>query len=75
MNLLPLEPGQTLLVNGAAGGVGLAAVQFALAGEATVIGAASEGNHEYLRPPVRSRQPTDPVWSAVCGSLPRTAST
>jgi NADPH:quinone reductase-like Zn-dependent oxidoreductase len=49
LNLLPLEPGQTLLINGAAGGVGLAAVQFALAGEATVIGTASEGNHEYLR--------------------------
>jgi NADPH:quinone reductase-like Zn-dependent oxidoreductase len=49
LNVLPLESGQTLLVNGAAGGVGLAAVQFALAGEATVIGTASEGHHEYLR--------------------------
>lgn len=49
LNLLPLEPGQTLLVNGAAGGVGLAAVQFALAAGATVIGTASEGHHEYLR--------------------------
>ena len=49
LNLLPLEPGQTLLINGAAGGVGLAAVQFALADGATVIGTASEGNQEYLR--------------------------
>jgi NADPH:quinone reductase-like Zn-dependent oxidoreductase len=49
LNVLPLESGQTLLVNGAAGGVGLAAVQFALAGEATVIGTASEGHHGYLR--------------------------
>src|SRR5207253_1057490 len=49
LNVLPLEPGQTLLVNGAAGGVGLAAVQFALASEATVIGTASEGHHQYLR--------------------------
>ena len=49
LNLLPLESGQTLLVNGAAGGVGLAAVQFALSDGATVIGTASEGNHEYLR--------------------------
>jgi NADPH:quinone reductase-like Zn-dependent oxidoreductase len=49
LNLLPLESGQTLLVNGAAGGVGLAAAQFALASGATVIGTASEGNHEYLR--------------------------
>ncbi len=49
LNVLPLESGQTLLVNGAAGGVGLAAVQFALAGEATVIGTASEGHHRFLR--------------------------
>lgn len=49
LSLLPLEPGHTLLVNGAAGGVGLAAVQFALADGATVIGTASEGNHDYLR--------------------------
>ena len=49
LNVLPLETGQTLLVNGAAGGVGLSAVQFALAAEATVIGTASEGHHEYLR--------------------------
>src|SRR4051794_26768128 len=46
---LGLEAGQTLLVNGAAGGVGLAAVQFALASGARVIGTASEANHEYLR--------------------------
>jgi NADPH:quinone reductase-like Zn-dependent oxidoreductase len=49
LNVLPLESGQTLLVNGAAGGVGLAAVQFALAAEAIVIGTASEGHHQYLR--------------------------
>jgi NADPH:quinone reductase-like Zn-dependent oxidoreductase len=49
LKLLPLESGQTLLVNGAAGGVGLAAVQFALAGGATVIGTASERNQDYLR--------------------------
>lgn len=49
LNLLPLEPGQTLLINGAAGGVGLAAVQFALAGGATVVGTASEVHHQYLR--------------------------
>jgi NADPH:quinone reductase-like Zn-dependent oxidoreductase len=49
LNVLPLESGQTLIVHGAAGGVGLAAVQFALAGEASVIGTASEGHHQYLR--------------------------
>ncbi|MDQ6753714.1 MAG: NADP-dependent oxidoreductase [Actinomycetota bacterium] len=49
LNLLPLETGETILVNGAAGGVGLAAVQFALADGASVIGTASEGNHRFLR--------------------------
>ncbi|HWI22418.1 MAG TPA: NADP-dependent oxidoreductase [Baekduia sp.] len=41
--------GNTLLINGAAGGVGLAAVQLAIARGASVIGTASEGNHEFLR--------------------------
>jgi NADPH:quinone reductase-like Zn-dependent oxidoreductase len=49
LDLLGLEPGQTILVNGAAGGVGTAAVQLARARGARVIGTASEGNHEYLR--------------------------
>jgi NADPH:quinone reductase-like Zn-dependent oxidoreductase len=49
LDLLGLEPGQTILVNGAAGGVGTAAVQFARARGARVIGTASEGNHEFLR--------------------------
>jgi NADPH:quinone reductase-like Zn-dependent oxidoreductase len=41
--------GQTLVVNGAAGGVGVAAVQLARARGARVIGTASEANHEFLR--------------------------
>ncbi|WP_055751472.1 NADP-dependent oxidoreductase [Frankia sp. AvcI1] len=41
--------GTTLLVNGAAGGVGLAAVQLAQARGARVIGTASRDNQEYLR--------------------------
>lgn len=49
LDLLGLEPGQTILINGAAGGVGIAAVQFARARGARVIGTASEGNHEFLR--------------------------
>ncbi|WP_029088044.1 NADP-dependent oxidoreductase [Brevibacterium album] len=49
LNLLPARAGETLVVNGASGGVGLAAVQFALADGLTVIGTASEANHEFLR--------------------------
>ncbi|HYM56411.1 MAG TPA: NADP-dependent oxidoreductase [Solirubrobacteraceae bacterium] len=49
LDLLGVESGRTLLVNGAAGGVGIAAVQFAGARGARVIGTASESNHEFLR--------------------------
>ena len=49
LNLLDVSPGQTLLINGAAGGVGTAAVQFARARGATVIGTASPANHDFLR--------------------------
>jgi NADPH:quinone reductase-like Zn-dependent oxidoreductase len=41
--------GQTILINGAAGGVGGMAVQLAKARGARVIGTASERNHGYLR--------------------------
>jgi NADPH:quinone reductase-like Zn-dependent oxidoreductase len=41
--------GQTIVVNGAAGGVGTAAVQLARARGARVIGTAREANHEFLR--------------------------
>src|SRR3954454_2842614 len=44
-----LSEGQTIVVNGAAGGVGSAAVQLARARGARVIGTASEGNHDFLR--------------------------
>jgi NADPH:quinone reductase-like Zn-dependent oxidoreductase len=46
---LGVGEGQTLLVNGAAGGVGTAAVQLARARGARVIGTASERNHDFLR--------------------------
>ena len=42
-------PGKTVIVNGAAGGVGTAAVQLARERGARVIGTASEANHEFLR--------------------------
>ncbi|MEV6712845.1 NADP-dependent oxidoreductase [Lentzea sp. NPDC051208] len=41
--------GKTVLIEGAAGGVGSTAVQIAVARGATVIGTASEANHEFLR--------------------------
>jgi NADPH:quinone reductase-like Zn-dependent oxidoreductase len=44
-----LGAGQTLLIDGAAGGVGAVAVQMAVARGARVIGTASEGNHDFLR--------------------------
>jgi NADPH:quinone reductase-like Zn-dependent oxidoreductase len=41
--------GETVLIHGAAGGVGLVAVQVAVARGATVLGTASEAKHELLR--------------------------
>jgi NADPH:quinone reductase-like Zn-dependent oxidoreductase len=44
-----IRKGQTILIHGAAGGVGSAAVQIAKAAGARVIGTASAGNEEFLR--------------------------
>jgi NADPH:quinone reductase-like Zn-dependent oxidoreductase len=44
-----LGEGQTIVINGAAGGVGALAVQLAVARGARVIGTASEANHDFLR--------------------------
>lgn len=49
LDLLDVGDGQTVLVNGAAGAVGIATVQLARERGARVIGTASPGNHEYLR--------------------------
>ena len=46
---LKLSPEDTVLIGGAAGGVGVLATQLAVATGATVIGTASERNHEFLR--------------------------
>lgn len=43
-----VKAGQTLLVSGAAGGVGSAVIQFARSRGITVIGTASEPKHDYL---------------------------
>ncbi|MEV7730311.1 NADP-dependent oxidoreductase [Streptomyces sp. NPDC087917] len=48
LNALGSLAGRTLLIEGAAGGVGSAAVQIAVAQGATVIGTAGERNHEFL---------------------------
>jgi NADPH:quinone reductase-like Zn-dependent oxidoreductase len=49
LDLLGVGDGRTVLINGAAGGVGSAAVQIARNRGARVIGTGSPGNHEYLR--------------------------
>ncbi|MGW8332986.1 NADP-dependent oxidoreductase [Streptomyces sp. NPDC055897] len=49
LDQLGVASGATLLVNGASGAIGGAAVQFAVARGARVIGIASAANHEYLR--------------------------
>jgi NADPH:quinone reductase-like Zn-dependent oxidoreductase len=49
LDLLDVGEGQTVLVNGAAGGVGISTVQLARERGALVIGTASEVNHDYLR--------------------------
>jgi NADPH:quinone reductase-like Zn-dependent oxidoreductase len=49
LRLLEVKAGDTLFVDGGAGGVGAIAVQMALARGAKVIASASEANHDYLR--------------------------
>jgi NADPH:quinone reductase-like Zn-dependent oxidoreductase len=49
LDLVGVTAGQTVLISGAAGGVGSAAVQFALARDARVIATASEANQGYLK--------------------------
>ncbi len=49
LGMLGVKAGQTVLINGAAGGVGTLATQFAIATGASVIGTAGEANHDYLR--------------------------
>jgi len=49
VNQVGVQPGETLLVSGAAGGVGSAVVQIARQRGITVIGTASERRQDYLR--------------------------
>ena len=49
VHAVQLKEGETVVISGAAGGVGSLAVQLARRAGATVIGLASEGNHEWLK--------------------------
>lgn len=49
LDLLDLSPGKTLLIDGAAGGVGTAATQLAVAAGVQVVGTASGRNQDHLR--------------------------
>jgi NADPH:quinone reductase-like Zn-dependent oxidoreductase len=49
LDALGVTGGQTVVINGASGSVGIAAVQCALARGAHVIGTASEANQDYVR--------------------------
>lgn len=49
LDALALSDGDTVVVDGAAGGVGTAVVQVAVARGLKIVGTASQGNHNYLR--------------------------
>jgi NADPH:quinone reductase-like Zn-dependent oxidoreductase len=49
LRLLGVQAGETLFVDGGAGGVGAAVVQLALARDLRVVASSSEANHDYLR--------------------------
>jgi NADPH2:quinone reductase len=66
---LHIAPGETVLIQGAAGGVGSFALQFAKAAGARVLATASAGNHDFLRglgaDVVVDYQAEDPVQVAL----------
>jgi NADPH:quinone reductase-like Zn-dependent oxidoreductase len=49
LRLLDVTAGDTIFIDGGAGGVGAVAVQMAVARDARVIASSSEANHDYLR--------------------------
>jgi NADPH:quinone reductase-like Zn-dependent oxidoreductase len=58
VHAVQLKEGETVVISGAAGGVGSFAVQLARRAGATVIGLASESNHEWLKNHGVVRSPT-----------------
>ena len=62
-----LKPGQTVVIIGAAGGVGLFAVQFAKAKSAKVFGVASRGNLDFVRS--LGAEPIDYTAGPVSGKI------
>ena len=84
LDRLAVGAGHTVLVQGAAGGVGTVAVQLAVARGATVIGTASAHNHDFLRSlgaepttygpglvdRVRALARVDAVFDCAGGALP-----
>ncbi|MQB55852.1 zinc-binding dehydrogenase [Rahnella sp. RcJ3] len=63
LDALALKPGETLFVSGAAGGIGTAVVQLVVLRGITIIGSASEKNHDYL--PSRAGCCPGSIWSGL----------
>ena len=72
LNRLGVQPGDTVLIHAAAGGVGILAVQIARAMGARVIGTASPGNHGACARWVPSPSSTARGWPTVCEPWPPT---
>ena len=75
LDLLGVGAGTTVLINGAAGGVGTAATQIARSRDARVIGTASPNHHDYLRSLGAEPTSTAKGSSSACGRSFPTAST
>jgi len=65
LRLLGIKAGDTLIVDGGAGGVGAVAVQMAVARGARVIASASEANQDYLREIARPAGTAEPLCSTL----------
>jgi len=74
-DVIKLQPGETVLITAASGGVGTMAVQIAVALGARVFGVASARNLEYVRSLGASEvfDYAQPGWAAGCWRRPRAA--